>query len=57
MFGNIIAPRCDDTLGGRISIAREACGISAEDAAQAMAFFPRGEMRGNATAIYRAPIG
>ena len=27
-------PHCDDTLGGRISTAREACGLSAADAAR-----------------------
>lgn len=40
MFGSSIAPDCDDTLGGRISIAREACGLSAEDAAERLGVLP-----------------
>ena len=40
MFGNDIAPHCDDTLGGRISIAREACGLSAPDAARRLGVLP-----------------
>jgi len=34
MLGNDTTPHCDDTLGGRISTAREACGLSADDAAR-----------------------
>ena len=34
MFSDNAAPHNDDTLGGRISFAREACGLSAEEAAE-----------------------
>ena len=40
MFGNDTTPHRDDTLGGRISTAREACGLSATDAARRLGVLP-----------------
>lgn len=40
MLCNDTAPHSDDTLGGRISIAREAIGLSAEQAAERLGVLP-----------------
>lgn len=40
MFGDHNPPHCDDTLGGRISLAREAKAISVEDAARRLGVLP-----------------
>lgn len=40
MFGDHNPPHCDDTLGGRISLARGAKAISAEEAARRLGVLP-----------------
>lgn len=40
MFSEHLAPHGDDTIGGRISFAREANGLSAEEAAERLGVLP-----------------